>query len=163
LPPVAPLLAFSRRPLGRGMRRLVQLLLPWADQVTDLFIRVLPPGDRRVFADPAMRRMFVDDIVRGSRRQMEAMVLDGILFGRHWGFALRDVRVPVRFWHGDADNIVPLAHGEHMAARVPDAELRVRPEEGHLGSLAVALEVLDAILGFWPEAPGLEAAGSMRG
>jgi pimeloyl-ACP methyl ester carboxylesterase len=160
LPRMAPILALWRWPLGRGMRRLVQLLIPWADEATDLFLRVLPPGDQRVFADPAMRRMFLEDIVRGSRRQMEAIVLDGILFGRPWGFSLVDIRVPVRFWQGDADNIVPLSHGQHMAARVPDSQLRVRSEEGHLGGLAAALEVLDAILSFWPESPAAEAAGS---
>jgi pimeloyl-ACP methyl ester carboxylesterase len=163
LPRAAPLLALSRRPIGRSMRWFVRLLLPWADEATDLFLRVLPPGDRRVFADPAMRRMFVEDIVRGSRRQMEAMVLDGILFGRPWGFSLRDIRVPVRFWHGDADNIVPLSHGEHMAAHVPGSQLRVRPGEGHLGSLAAALDVLDAILCCWPEGPGRGAGRSMLG
>jgi pimeloyl-ACP methyl ester carboxylesterase len=165
LPRVAPLMTLWRWPLGRGARRLIQLLLPWADEVTDLFLRVLPPGDQRVFDDPAMRRMFLDDIIRGSRRHMEALVLDGILFGRPWGFALREIRVPVRFWHGDADNIVPLSHGEHMAAHVPDSELRVRPEEGHLGGLAVALEVLDAILGCWPPVsvvPEREEQGDAR-
>ena len=33
---------------------------------------------------------------------------DFVLFGRDWGFSLKDIRVPVRFWHGDADGIGPL-------------------------------------------------------
>ena len=43
----------------------------------------------------------------------------------HWGFALADVTVPVRWWHGDADHIVPFAHGRHVVDRLPDAELHV--------------------------------------
>jgi pimeloyl-ACP methyl ester carboxylesterase len=54
-------------------------------------------------------------------------------------------------WYGDADVIVPLAHGEHMARRIPDAVLRVRPEEGHLGGLGASDEIFDAILGHWDD------------
>jgi pimeloyl-ACP methyl ester carboxylesterase len=57
--------------------------------------------------------------------------------------------VPIRFWHGDADSMVPLAHAEHLAALIPDTELRVRPREGHMGNLDAAEEVLDTLLGLW--------------
>lgn len=48
-----------------------------------------------------------------------------------------------------ADHLVPLDHGEHQAELVPDSELRVRPREGHMGSLDAADEILDTILGLW--------------
>jgi pimeloyl-ACP methyl ester carboxylesterase len=63
---------------------------------------------------------------------------------------LRDIQVPIRFWHGDADHFVPLDHGEHQARLVPDSDLKVRPREGHMGSLDAAEEILDTILGLWP-------------
>jgi len=150
-PWAAPLLALTRGPLGRGMASVNRALHPWADEATDLFLRLLPAGDQRVFSDPLMRRMFHDDIIRGGGEQMQAMFVDMVLFGRPWGFSPRDIRVPVHFWHGDADNIVPLAHGEHLAALVPGATLRVRPEEGHLGSLGAAEEILRTVLAHWSE------------
>jgi pimeloyl-ACP methyl ester carboxylesterase len=55
-------------------------------------------------------------------------------------------------WYGDADVIVPIAHGEHMAERIPHAVLRIRPEEGHLGGLGATDEVFDALLGHWGDA-----------
>ncbi len=104
-----------------------------------------------------MKATFLDDLERASRRQqLHAPIYDIIQFTRPWGFSLRDVHVPIRFWHGDADPIVPLLHAEHMAALVPDAALRVRAGEGHIGSLDAAHEVVDAILGLWAGAPGSE-------
>ena len=78
-----------------------------------------------------------------------AVAHDATLFGRHWGFELRDVKVPVRWWHGDTDALVPQSHAEHTATRIPDCELYMRPGESHLGGFAAAdqvLETLDALL-----------------
>ena len=142
---------FSRRYARSGvrLRRLVRLIAPYADQATDLFASFMPPGDQRLFADPAVREMFQDDLITGSRRFMHAALLDVVLFGRPWGFSLGDIRIPVYLWYGDADNIVPLAHGEHLAKRIPHAVFRIRPGEGHLGGLGASSEILDAILGHW--------------
>jgi pimeloyl-ACP methyl ester carboxylesterase len=64
------------------------------------------------------------------------------LFGRDWGFRLADVKVPVRWWHGDADSIVSFSDAERAATRLPDAELILMPEESHLVGFAAADEVL---------------------
>ncbi len=51
------------------------------------------------------------------------------------------VTVPVLVFHGGRDRMVPSAHGAWLAARCPDAELWLRPDDGHvsvLGSCAVA-------------------------
>ena len=138
------------------LRGVVRALEPWADPVTDLFLNLLPPGDKDVFADPAVRRMFHDDLIHGSREEMRAIWLDIALFGRPWGFSLRDVRVPVRMWFGDSDNIVPLAHGKHMQRLLPDAQLFVRRREGHLGGLGATDEILDSIFDVW-ERRGISA------
>jgi pimeloyl-ACP methyl ester carboxylesterase len=106
----------------------------------------MPPGDQRVFADKGVRAMFVDDLVVGGASNMQALFLDSIVFGRHWGFELAGIDVPIHMWYGDADNIVPLAHGEHMAKRLRNANLRVRPDEGHLGGLGASDEILDEVL-----------------
>jgi pimeloyl-ACP methyl ester carboxylesterase len=161
-----PLMQRARQPVGGALRGLVRLLEPLADQAVDLFASQMPPGDQRVFADPATRLMFQEDLLLGSRRHMQAICLDVALFGRPWGFALGDIGVPVHLWYGDADTIVPVQHGEHLARRIPDATLRIRPEEGHLGGLGASHEVFDAILGHWPEpasrAPGAAVASLPR-
>lgn len=145
-PTVGPALSMLAKPLGMGMRGFVQVMRPLADPATDLFLQLLPPGDQEVFADPATRRMFHEDIIHGSRSWMEALFFDVALFGKPWGFELRNVRVPVHLFYGDADNIVPVEHGEHMARILPHAKLDIRPQEGHLGGLGATHEIFDALL-----------------
>jgi pimeloyl-ACP methyl ester carboxylesterase len=62
---------------------------------------------------------------------------DDLAFTRDWGFALTEIGCPVAIWQGAQDRMVPFAHGEWLAAHVPDAHARLYREEGHL-SLAVA-------------------------
>jgi pimeloyl-ACP methyl ester carboxylesterase len=90
--------------------------------------------------------MFLDDILNSGRHGMRAAAYDAILFTRYWGFDVRDIRVPVTWWQGDEDNIVPLSHAEHIVPLIPGAELRIRPGDGHLGGLGIAEEVCDTVL-----------------
>ena len=49
--------------------------------------------------------------------------------------------------HGGQDRIAPVAHAEWLASHIPNAELRVQPDDGHvsvLSSGAAALEWLAA-------------------
>jgi len=141
-----------RDPLGWSLWATTRVLRPVASPGFDVYMHLSPEGDQRVFARPEMKAMFIDDLVGGARRHFAAFVYDLVLFGRPWGFSVRDIRVPVRFWHGDADHIVPLAHGQHLASLVPGATLRVREGESHLGSLDAAEEILTELLVLWPGA-----------
>jgi pimeloyl-ACP methyl ester carboxylesterase len=123
----------------------VAAVVPAAHAVYHAYARVAPPGDRAVLRDPAFEAMFVDDLVTAIRSGFGAVAHDAALFGRHWGFHLDEITAPVRWWHGDADNIVPLADAVAAAERLADVELHVRPGESHLGGFAAADEVLAAI------------------
>jgi pimeloyl-ACP methyl ester carboxylesterase len=146
----APFLEFGRGFASRALHPLVRAALPLRSQFFDVYVAMSPEGDRRVFAAPEMRAMFLDDFVRGTRRFAAGPLLDLVLFHRDWGFSVRDIAVPIRLWHGDADHIVPLAHAKHLASLIPDVALRIRPGDSHLGGMAAAEEVFDALLRMWP-------------
>ncbi|HEU5215015.1 MAG TPA: hypothetical protein VFU30_05700, partial [Gaiellaceae bacterium] len=57
---------------------------------------------------------------------------DDLAFTRPWGFAPADISVPVQLWQGDQDLMVPHAHGEWLARRIPGVEVHMAPGEGHL-------------------------------
>jgi pimeloyl-ACP methyl ester carboxylesterase len=149
---LAPLSAAVKRfrvPLSLALSSLVWSMRPLASPGLDIYARFSPEGDRRIFARPEIKAMFLDDLLGGSRRGLRAPVYDLILFTRPWGFSLSDIKVPIRWWHGDADHIVPLAHGVHVLPLIPDAELYVRPGESHLGGLGAAEDVLGTLLALW--------------
>jgi len=146
----APLLRRLHVPLNFLLVRLIRGFASKADAAVDFAARFMPPGDQAVFDDPAMRHMFIDDILLAGRRQMQAMLHDVSIFAMDWGFLLEEIRTPVYLLYGDADNIVPVEHGEHIAARLQNAEFRVRAGEGHLGGLGATEEIFNDLLAHWP-------------
>jgi pimeloyl-ACP methyl ester carboxylesterase len=63
-----------------------------------------------------------------------------------WGFDLRDIRVPVKIWHGRQDRLVPVQHGEWLAASIPDAEADISDRDGHLTMIGRIGEIHDWLL-----------------
>jgi len=151
---LAPLLAAARVPLGVALTAAIRVVRPLAGTGLDLYAAVQPPGDRTLLARPEFKAMFLDDLLNGSRFQTSAPLSDLVLFTRDWGFSAADVRVPVRWWHGDDDHIVPFAHGRHMVDRLPDATMTVIDGESHLGGLAIAEQVIGTLLELGPRRAG---------
>ena len=145
-----PLVSLARVPLGLAMTISLRLLAPLAGPALDLYASVQPRGDRELLSRPEFKAMFVDDLLNGSRKQVTAPLSDLILFSRHWGFEAADVKVPVRWWHGDDDHIVPHRHGEHMVRLLPDAVLRTIEGESHLSGLGLAEEILATLMALDP-------------
>lgn len=141
-----PLLPLLVEPFGALLTTVVRVARPIGPRAMDLYARFAPEGDREVLSVPENREMFLDDLYNSGRHGMRAAAFDAILFTRDWGFSVRDLKVPVTWWQGDEDNIVPLSHAQHIVPLIPGAELRIRPGDGHLGGLGIAEEVLDTIL-----------------
>ena len=75
------------------------------------------------------------------------LIDDDLAYVAPWGFDPAAVRAPVLLLHGDEDRIAPVAHAQWLARRIPTAELRVLPGDGHISVLkssASALEWLAA-------------------
>lgn len=145
----SPILPPLRVPMSLALGTFVRLIRPAASHAFDLYAALSPAGDRRVFARPEVKAMFLDDLIGNSRRGLSAPVYDLILFTRPWGFSLRSISPPVAWWHGDADYIVPLTQARQVIPLIPSAELFVRPGESHLGGMAAAEEVLVKLLSLW--------------
>lgn len=142
----APLLAATRVPLGVALTGAIRAVRPLAGPGLDLYAAVQPAGDKTLLGRPEFKAMFLDDLLNGSRFQTSAPISDLVLFTRDWGFALADVQVPVRWWHGDDDHIVPFRHGQHCVDRLPNATMTTIDGESHLGGLGIAHQVLDELM-----------------
>ena len=97
--------------------------------------------------DGDLGEMFAASFREAARNGVWGWYDDDIAYTRPWGFELPSIRVPVSIWQGALDLMVPFAHGEWLAANIPGARARLRPEHGHL-SLAVGSfgEILDDLL-----------------
>ena len=156
---LAPALVAARVPLGVLLTGAIRLARPVAGPGLDLYAALQPPGDKNLLARPEFKAMFLDDLLNGSRFQTSAPLSDLVLFTRDWGFAPSDVSVPVRWWHGDEDHIVPFAHGQHMVDRLPDATMTVIDGESHLGGLGIAQEVITTLMDLGPRRTTKSASG----
>ncbi|MFZ2510980.1 MAG: alpha/beta hydrolase [Gordonia sp. (in: high G+C Gram-positive bacteria)] len=145
----APILEVAGAPIGRVISSALSVARPVAEPAISLFARFSPRGDRELLARPEFRAMFLDDLLHGGSRRMEAPFADGIVFARDWGFRVADLQTPVMWWHGDRDHIIPYAHGEHMVSLMPNAKLFDLANESHLGGLGAARAILAELDAAW--------------
>jgi pimeloyl-ACP methyl ester carboxylesterase len=143
-----------RKPLAMSFGTVIRVLRPIGTPAMMTYALLQPAGDRRVLSRPEFRVMFLEDIFARSSHGLQAPVYDAVLFGRDWGFSVRDVKIPIRWWHGDADHIIPFRHGQHVVSLLPDAELFVLPGESHVGSLPLAERILTDLVASWDRVLG---------
>jgi pimeloyl-ACP methyl ester carboxylesterase len=137
---------------ARSREELEALLAGWAD------------GFAAVTADAIAAALgdLVDEVDRraltGDFAAMEAAAVrhalssgiagwldDDLAFVKPWGFALDAVAVPTHIWQGAHDRMVPFAHGQWLAAHIPDARAHLYDDEGHI-SLALQMPRILAAL-----------------
>ena len=91
----------------------------------------LNESDRRAFARPDIRAMFTEDMNEAFARSGSAMAEELALVATRWDFDPAAVRAPLCLWHGTEDRIVPVSAARVIAARVPAAQTKIVPGEGH--------------------------------
>lgn len=156
---LAPFIKLARVPLGVVITQFIRTVRPVAGSFVDLYAHFQPVGDKTLLGRPEVKAMFVDDLLNGSRFQMTAPLSDLLLFSRPWGFDLADVQVPVHWWHGDGDHIVPFRHGVHCADRLPNVRLTPIDGESHLAGLNVACRVIEGLMDLGPRPVAEPSAG----
>jgi pimeloyl-ACP methyl ester carboxylesterase len=145
----APVVEVAGGPIRFAASRLIRLVRPVAEPALYMYARISPEADRRLLVRPEFKAMFLDDLLNGSRKQLAAPFADVVVFARDWGFRLDEVKVPVRWWHGDRDHIVPYEHGQHVVSKLPDAQMYHLPGESHLAGLGRAEEILGTMVEVW--------------
>jgi pimeloyl-ACP methyl ester carboxylesterase len=69
----APMLSELRRPLAALSTGLLAPLIPFSHYAYRAYSGISPEGDRRVFADPEIEGMFIDDIVLAIKGRCQAL------------------------------------------------------------------------------------------
>jgi pimeloyl-ACP methyl ester carboxylesterase len=92
----------------------------------------LAPADMALLEDEAMATGFIATIGEAFRQGVGGMAQDVTVQGRPWPFDPSVITAPTRVLHGEADTLVPIAHGRHTAEVIPGASLVIFPDHGHL-------------------------------
>jgi pimeloyl-ACP methyl ester carboxylesterase len=105
-----------------------------------------PEVDRELLASPQLRDMIAQSLREGFANGPAGWFDDAWCLSSTWGFALRDIALPVHMWYGEIDRNVPLKAVERMAAELNVALLELIPGGGHLSWLAQAQSVHETLL-----------------
>lgn len=115
-----------------------------ADTMRREMASLLPPADL-AFLDDATAANLAESIAWSVSHGIWGWFDDDIAFTNPWGFDPSAIRVPVTLLQGADDLMVPFAHGQWLAARMPHARAILEQGEGHLS--IVGRYLTDAMLG----------------
>ena len=149
-PPMAELVdAEGLLPLYRGMlalhrtrprllRRLFYLARPVLSlrppiRLRPLLLKILMlrPCDAESLRDAEAFEAIFESQRRAWRGSTEGVMADAQIYAQPWGFAIEDVRVPVRLWHGKEDRAFSVHLAERVAKRLLNCKARFVDDAGH--------------------------------
>jgi pimeloyl-ACP methyl ester carboxylesterase len=112
------------------------------DNVIELMASLLPEADREVLVEDHDRELFAAGMRYGFVNDWRGYFDDNVAFLQPWGFDPNTIDVPVALFFGDADLMVPPAHGVWLSKNVPGATAHRHEIEGHLSIFARHLDEL---------------------
>jgi pimeloyl-ACP methyl ester carboxylesterase len=107
--------------------------------------------DPEVFTDADFAALngswsWLNDVVRPALGAV-GLIDDDLSAVQPWGCDLAAITAPVLLVHGEDDRMIPATHSEWLAARIPSAELRLTPGDGHISVLDHATDALTWLAG----------------
>jgi pimeloyl-ACP methyl ester carboxylesterase len=97
-------------------------------------------ADQEVLSEPVVRQQMIANSAELYRQGGRGMYDDALVLARPWGFDPAAISQPVHIWHGERDDVVPIAMARHMASVLPASQPTFLPDEGH-----------HLLYGRWPE------------
>jgi pimeloyl-ACP methyl ester carboxylesterase len=91
-----------------------------------------PESDQAVMAEPAWQETMKASILEALRPGAEGWTDDSMAVFGAWDFELENVRTPVVWWHGRHDANAPLQAVERVTQQLPEVDLRLWENAGHL-------------------------------
>ncbi|PNS21152.1 hypothetical protein CAC42_3490 [Sphaceloma murrayae] len=91
-----------------------------------------PKADLEAIQNPDIKRAVIEGAREAVRVSSEGPMREGQLLGMDWGFNLEDVKVKTFLYHGALDGQVPSRMAQDAAKLIPEAEIEVVEEEGHV-------------------------------
>jgi pimeloyl-ACP methyl ester carboxylesterase len=84
-----------------------------------------------------------DDVGVANEAGPDGLIDDDVALASPWGFDPAEIAVPVLLVQGGKDHVVPPAHADWLLRRCADAELWLRPNDGHVSVLNACPVAMD--------------------
>lgn len=117
-------------PLLESIRR--QILESESDNAFEELESLLSPPDKIVMKSTHVGRFVTANMKAGLASSAEGWIEDDLSHVKPWGFQLDAIRIPVLYWHGTQDLMVPTDHGRWFADHIPNVEAHISEVDGHL-------------------------------
>jgi len=124
----------------------VRMMQRMPDRIGDNMMKALPEADRLVLQDPEIKRRAYDGGREAVRQGARGVVQEAKIFVQPWGFDLADIKVPVQIWQATEDRNVPVAMAERLGREIPNATVKILPDEGHMIFISHWDEIVAALV-----------------
>jgi pimeloyl-ACP methyl ester carboxylesterase len=96
-----------------------------------LLLKLLQPCDANVMRDIAAFEACFESQRQAWRASADGLMIDAEIYAQPWGFALEEIRVPVRLWHGKRDRSFRWPLAQSLGKRLPLCREHLVEGEGH--------------------------------
>ena len=144
---VIGLAAKNRSPVLRSYAALVSLLAQLSARAMIRLLGLLNGGaDKQVLKQPAVTATLAATMHAAFQQGSAGVLADLAVCSQPWGFDLTDITMPVEFWHGVRDPLVPIEHGEYVYQQINGSSLTRVQNEGHFSLPILHADVILAEL-----------------
>ena len=101
------------------------------DRFFEQTLSTMGEADRDALADPTARTWFLEMTRESLRQGGGPSAYEAGLYRKPWGFEPAEISTEALLYYGGRDTTVPASVGQWLAERLPNAEFRLMPEQGH--------------------------------
>jgi pimeloyl-ACP methyl ester carboxylesterase len=101
------------------------------DRILERAHALASPADQPTLRRPEVAAALSAGLREAFRQGGQGVADELLLLMRPWTVRLDEIEVPVRLWHGEADDMVPVSMGRYFAQAIPDCRAEFLPGGGH--------------------------------
>jgi pimeloyl-ACP methyl ester carboxylesterase len=105
-----------------------------------------PESDKAVMNDPEWQRVLIESVTEALRPGAEGWADEAMALTLPWDFDPSGVKCSVTWWHGEHDANGPIGAVRRLLERMPDVDLRLWSDAGHLEAYRRHDEMLAELL-----------------
>lgn len=105
----------------------------------------LPACDINLLTRSEIQEMLCEDVQQAFSLGSQGILQEIQVLMQPWNFNLHEIQIPVHFWHGIDDTIVPFSIAKLLSERIPTVKTHFIPAGGHFIALELTYAIFSSI------------------